>query len=177
MIRRPFSLSVWAWLLAGTPAFAQTPAPSIDYATARLERRLIAVRASGPIAIDGALDETAWAQAPVASGFLQNEPREGQPATFDTEIRVLYDERALYFGVFAHDDEPGALVVSDLKKDFNTASSDAVLIVLDTFSDQRNGFEFATNPAGAKWDAQMSNEGRESNANWDGICASHFAPV
>ncbi|MSR21482.1 MAG: hypothetical protein EXR91_11020 [Gemmatimonadetes bacterium] len=169
MTRRSFSLSVWAWLLAGTPAFAQTPPSAIDYATARLERRLIAERASGPIAIDGALDEAAWAGAPVASGFLQNEPREGWPATFDTEVSVLYDERALYFGVFAHDDEPGALVVSDLRKDFNTASSDAVLIVLDTFSDQRNGFEFATNPAGAKWDAQMSNEGRESNANWDGI--------
>ena len=60
------------------------------------------------------------------------------------------------------------IIVSDLKKDFNTAASDGFLIVLDTFSDQRNGFEFATNPAGAKWDAQMSNEGRETNANWDG---------
>jgi hypothetical protein len=168
-MRRSFLSSVSALLFAGTPVLAQTPPPPIDYATARFERRLIAQRASGALVIDGALDEATWAEAPVASGFLQNEPREGQPATFDTEVRVLYDERALYFGVFAHDDEPGALVVSDLRKDFNTASSDAVLIVLDTFSDQRNGFEFATNPAGAKWDAQMSNEGRESNANWDGI--------
>ena len=35
--------------------------------------------------------------------------------------------------------------------------------------DRRNGYQFATNPAGAKWDAQMANEGRENNANWDGI--------
>jgi hypothetical protein len=147
---------------------AQDASP-LDYATARLERRLLATRAAGPVSLDGALDEAAWRDAPVASGFLQNEPREGQPATFDTEVRVVYDDRALYFGVFAHDDEPGAVIVSDLKKDFNTGASDAFLIVVDTFSDQRNGFEFATNPAGAKWDAQMSNEGRESNANWDGI--------
>ncbi len=132
-------------------------------------RVLHATRASGAIALDGVLDEDSWRDAPVASGFIQNEPREGQPATFDTEVRVLYDDDAVYFGVFARDDDPGALVVSDLKKDFNTAAGDAFLIVVDTFADQRNGFEFATNPAGARWDAQMANEGRESNVNWDGI--------
>ncbi len=86
---------------------AQTPAPSVqtstavDYNSARLARKLLATRASGPISLDGALDEPAWRDAPVASGFLQNEPSEGQPATFDTEVRVLYDDQALYFGVFA----------------------------------------------------------------------------
>ncbi|MEQ1909827.1 MAG: DUF5916 domain-containing protein, partial [Vicinamibacterales bacterium] len=145
---------------------AQSP---IDYATARLGRTLTAVKSTEPIALDGSLDEPSWQAAPVAKGFLQNEPREGLPATFDTEVRVLYDEQALYFGVFAHDDTPGAVIVSDLKKDFNTGASDSFLVVIDTFSDERNGFEFATNPAGAKWDAQMANEGREINANWDGI--------
>ena len=82
---------------------------------------------------------------------------------------MLHDDDALYFGVFARDDEPSAIIVSDLRKDFNTAASDGFLVVIDTFSDQRNGFEFATNPAGAKWDAQMSNQGREINANWDGV--------
>ncbi|HUR33836.1 MAG TPA: DUF5916 domain-containing protein [Vicinamibacterales bacterium] len=167
-LRPAFAVMLCTALLYA-PALSAQPAASIDYASARLERRLLATRAAGPIVLDGALDEAAWAAAPVASGFLQNEPREGQPATSDTDVRVLYDDQALYFGVFAHDDEPSALVVSDLKKDFNTAASDAFLIVVDTFADQRNGFEFATNPAGAKWDAQMSNEGRESNANWDGI--------
>ena len=155
-------------LSAGRSAPAQTPT-AIDYTKARLERTITATRASGPIALDGVLDEPAWQSAPIAKDFLQNEPREGQPATFDTEVRVLYDEEALYFGVFAKDDAPADAIVSDLKKDFNTAASDAFLIVIDTFSDERNGFEFATNPAGAKWDAQMSNEGREVNANWDGI--------
>ncbi len=155
-------------LLVAGPVSAQQPRDVTGLAPP-LARSLLATRASGPVSLDGVLDEPAWADAPVARGFVQNEPLEGQPASFDTEVRVLYDDRAVYFGVFAHDDEPGFLVVSDLKKDFNTAASDAVLIVIDTFSDQRNGFEFATNPAGAKWDAQMSNEGRETNANWDGI--------
>src|SRR5262245_26045977 len=143
------------------PPDSSRPAPTT--------RTLIATRASGPISVDGSLDEPPWTVAPVATDFLQNEPNEGRPPTFATDVRVLYNDDAIYLGVFAHDDEPSGLVVSDLKKDFNTAASDAFIVVIDTFSDQRNGFEFATNPARAKWDAQMFNEGRESNASWDGI--------
>jgi hypothetical protein len=161
-------LCAWAVLGTAVPAAGQSTG-TIDYETARLERRLLATHASGEITLDGSLDEAAWHEAPVASGFLQNEPREGQPATYDTEVRVLYDAQALYIGVFARDDEPSEIIVSDLRKDFNTAASDGFLLVIDTFADERNGFEFATNPAGAKWDAQMSNEGREINVNWDGV--------
>ena len=153
---------------AGTGASASVGA-AINYETARLERRLVAVRASGTIVVDGMLDEPAWSNAPLASHFVQNDPREGEPATYDTEVRLLYDDDALYFGVFAKDDEPGRLIVNDLKKDFNTGNSDGFRIILDTFHDARNGYQFATNPAGAKWDSQMANEGRERNADWDGI--------
>jgi hypothetical protein len=150
-------------------AQAQQEQTAINYESARFDRRLEAGRATGPIALDGALDESTWATAPMAQHIIQNDPREGQPATFDTQVRILYDDDSLYFGVFAHDEEPSRLIVNDLKKDYNTDGSDGFRIILDTFHDERNGYQFATNPAGAKWDAQMSNEGREINANWDGI--------
>src|SRR5262252_8818494 len=85
---------------AGPPA---ARAAVINYDTVHLERRLEAVRATGPIALDGALDEPAWREANVANGFIQNDPQEGNPATYDTDVRVLYSEDALYIGVFAHD--------------------------------------------------------------------------
>ena len=155
---------------AGQVAPAQRPAAApIDYATAHLDRRIPAVRAAGSITIDGRLDEPAWLNAPMANSFVQNDPREGQPATYDTEVRVLYDDQAVYFGVFARDEEPGRITVTDISEDFDTNQSDGFRIVLDTFHDQRNGYQFATNPAGAKWDAQMANEGRENNVDWDGI--------
>ena len=142
---------------------------AIDYETARRERRLPAKAAGGPIALDGRLDEASWAGAPVASGFVQNDPREGEPATYDTEVKLLYDDRAIYIGVFAKDPEPGAIIVNELRKDFNTFSADGFQVVIDTFHDERNGYQFAINPSGAKWDSQMSNEGRDNNSNWDGI--------
>ena len=155
-------------IAASIPAFAQS-GDGIDYTTAHLDRKVLATRAAGPISVNGVLDEPAWANAPVAHDFIQNDPREGEPATYDTEVRVLYDDQAIYFGVFAKDTEPGAIIISDLKKDFNTGNSDGFRVIIDTFADQRNGYQFAINPAGAKWDAQMSNEGRENNANWDGV--------
>src|SRR3954447_5543670 len=114
-------------LARASAAVAQPPGVAGDRAVPA-ERRLVAARATGPIVLDGSLDEPAWSDAPTAKGFVQNEPHEGQPATFDTLVRVLYDDQALYFGVFAIDDEPSAIIVSDLKKDFNTASSDGFLV-------------------------------------------------
>ena len=164
-----FIASCAAPAAAGNGGDATTGPDKIDYTSARQDRRLLVVRATGPIVVDGRLDEATWAQAPVAKDFIQNDPREGEPATYDTEVRVLYDDTALYFGVFAKDEEPGGIIVSDLKKDFATGSSDGFRVIIDTFRDERNGYQFATNPAGAKWDAQSANEGRENNANWDGI--------
>jgi hypothetical protein len=142
---------------------------AIDYETARNERRLPARRTEEPITLDGRLDEPAWAAAPVAEGFVQNDPREGTPATYDTQVRLLYDDRALYVGVFAKDPEPAQIIVNELRKDFNTSTADGFQVVIDTFHDRRNGYQFAINPSGAKWDSQMSNEGRDQNPNWDGI--------
>ena len=160
-----------AALLFGACAMWPTSneAGQIDYRTARVERMLPAVRAAGPIRIDGALDESEWAGAPTARGFIQSDPREGEPATEDTDVRVLYDADNLYFGVFAHDREPYNILTSELTKDFNRESGDDFEIILDTFHDERNGYMFATNAHGAKWDAQTINEGREVNENWDAL--------
>jgi len=130
---------------------------------------LRATRISEKVTIDGRLDEAAWNDAPRAGGFTQREPDEGEPSSEQTEVRVLYDTENLYFAVLAKDSEPERIIVSELKKDFTVDNGDSFQIVLDTFNDQRNAYQFAINPAGAKWDAQMANEGREINASWDGV--------
>ena len=155
--------------LAAATRAAADESKGIDYQTARFERRLSAKRATGPISIDGDLGEPDWKSAPVATHFIQNEPKEGEPATYDTEVRFLYDDVNLYFGVVAHDAEPAKIIVNDITRDFNTRSGDVFGLVLDTFHDERNGFMFETNPAGAMFDAQFVNEGREFNQNWDGV--------
>ena len=69
----------------------------------------------------------------------------------------------------ANDTPPSALVVNDIRKDFGTGEQDSFELILDTFADRRNGFVFVVNPAGAKSDTQIANEGRDVNTNWDAV--------
>ena len=156
-------------ILLATLGFAPAAVAFSGDDAVRQQRTLIAVRTTSPVTIDGSLDEAAWNDASLATGFIQSEPDEQQPASEPTAVRVLYDAATLYIGVFAYDSSPSTIIVSDLQKDFNAQGGDAIEIVLDTFHDERNGYMFTTNAMGAKWDAQMVNEGREVNADWDAV--------
>lgn len=132
-------------------------------------RELTVVRVSGAIRVDGVLDDDAWSRANRASGFVQSEPREGQPATEETEVMVLYDDQYLYIGALMRDAEASRAVVNDIRKDFREDDQDDFEVIIDTFRDRRNGYVFIVNPAGGRVDRQISNEGREINSSWDGV--------
>src|SRR5215212_7980394 len=68
-----------------------------------------AVNRSGPVSIDGRLDEAAWQAAKPITEFTQLDPNEGQPASERTEARVLIDGDALYVGMRLFDREPRAI--------------------------------------------------------------------
>ena len=131
------------------------------------------------IRLDGLLDEAAWREAPIASGFRQQEPFEGEPATEVTEVRVLFDDATLYVGVLARDRSPDEVIARILQRDklmavgFEAvpafAGDDAIVIVLDPFHDHRNAVVLGTNPNGAEFDALITDEGREFNVDWRGV--------
>lgn len=126
-----------------------------------------ALRAGRAIDVDGILDEPEWQEAEAVSGFVQTEPQQGEPATEQTVVRVAYDDEYLYISAHCHDSRPDALVVNDLRQDFNPDNQDTFQVILDTFADRRNGYVFIVNPEGAKADWQIANEGREVNTSWE----------
>ena len=128
--------------------------------------RVTAVAVAGPIQVDGRLDEATW-RGPSLGGFIQAEPREGQPASEDTDVWVAYDSDNLYVAAYIHDSQDPT--VSDIRKDFADSNQDVFQVILDTFRDRRSGFVFQTNAEGARGDRQVANEGREINASWDAI--------
>ncbi len=130
---------------------------------------LTAMPTSDPIRLDGILDERIWREAPAAGGFVQAEPREGEPASEDTEVWVAFDRDNLYVAAWLHDSDPSGVVVNDIRKDFDDNSQDVFSVILDTFADHRNGYVFMTNSEGARGDRQVANEGREINTSWDAI--------
>ncbi|MBI4479803.1 MAG: carbohydrate binding family 9 domain-containing protein [Acidobacteria bacterium] len=126
-----------------------------------------AVATENPPVLDGNLDEAIWRQAPAATGFLQKDPQEGQPATENTEFRVVYTPTTLYIGVICFDGDPSGILANERRRDGNLENDDSVTIVLDTFHDHRNSYKFTTNPLGTQQDALVTDEGNNSNENWD----------
>ena len=126
--------------------------------------RSIAVAAvagvTNPPVIDGRLDDAAWGRAALMTGFTQREPQDGQPASEPTEVRVVFDDEALYVGVWAFDSRPGEIVPGERIRDYEVSASDNVILILDTYKDEQNGFVFGTTPAGIEYDGQVANEGR-----------------
>src|SRR5258705_3101437 len=159
-------LFMFALLL--TPLVAPAAAP-LQFQSPDGRRIVVAVEARAPIVVDGALDEEVWRAAEPAADFLQAEPHEGDAASEPTEVRLAFDRDALYIGVGFHDREPSALIVNDIRKDFVAGEQDSFEVILDTFADRRNGFVFVVNPAGAKSDAQIANEGRDVNTRWAAV--------
>ena len=162
------------WLLAALIAVATARTTDAGPLDGRLQggdgrRAVMAVETAAPIVVDGALDEQVWRAAEPAADFVQAEPHEGEPATETTEVRVAFDRDALYIGVVCRDGDARAAIVNDIRKDFTAGEQDSFEIILDTFADRRNGFVFIVNPAGAKSDAQIANEGREVNPSWDAV--------
>jgi len=137
-----------------------------------------AARRTGPITIDGRLDEAAWSAATPITTFRQTQPVEGAPATQRTEVRVLYDADAIYIGARMYDTLGARGVRSrvarrdqQLDLDNGQASqltSDKLTIILDPYHDHRTRALFEVNPAGVFGDA-LGAGGSNLDASWDPI--------
>lgn len=89
------------------------------------------------------------------TGFIQNTPNDGQPATQRTHVWVGHTKSALYFVFACFDDHPGEIRGHLTRREaFATAQSDdSVSVLLDPFQDRRRGVLFTVNPAGVQADA------------------------
>jgi hypothetical protein len=139
-----------------------------------------AMQLSRAPSIDGdVLGDDAWSNINPTSGFTQTRPNEGVPATQRTEVFVGFTEDTLYIGVMAYDDNPGAILVTDSRRDSALDDTDSFQVIIDGLLDRQNGYVFGTNPAGIEYDAQVINEGGQGgfggrgggaggfNLNWD----------
>jgi hypothetical protein len=127
----------------------------------------VRIEASERPAVDGRLDEAVWGRANVATGFVQQEPEVGAPATERTEVRVLYDGAALYVGFRNWVRDPATMIARLARRDVGVVS-DRVLVGLDSYDDGRTAFEFAVTAAGVQQDILVYNDTFE-DWNWDAV--------
>ncbi len=139
-----------------------------------------ALRIENTIRIDGQLDEIEWQNAGVAKEFINYNPNPGAASFQKSEVRVLYDDKAIYVGANLYDTNPDSILRQLSQRD-DIGITDWFGIVLDPYRDGLNGVGFVVTSAGVQFDTKYSALGGESNGgfsvlggdkNWDAVWQS-----
>ena len=128
-----------------------------------------AIRLDEPLRLDGQLDERVYQTIAPVTDFIQQEPSEGAPATEQTEVWVLFDGETVYVAARCWDPQPDQTVANEMRRDsYGMYGNDTFAVMLDTFYDRRNGFNFMTNALGGLFDQTITNE-RSTNLDWNTV--------
>ncbi|KZS41586.1 hypothetical protein AWE51_21520 [Aquimarina aggregata] len=129
-----------------------------------------ATKTVGKITIDGELNEAEWQNTEAVTDFFRVEPIQGGSIKNATTVRVLYDNKNLYFGVFAKDSMgKKGIRIQDLRRDFNSGENDVFGIQIDAQNTKQYAASFQTTPYGNQLDLQNFNDNntdRDWNALW-----------
>ncbi len=135
------------------------------------KKTLQATSVTENISINGKLDEPIWQTAPIANDFIMFEPDNGKPIDpkKKTEVKVLYDNQAIYIGAVMYDDEPSKMLKEITERDdFGTSEHFGVFI--NGFNDGQQDFRFFVSAAGVQMDA-LATENNE-DFSWNAIWSS-----
>ena len=125
-------------------------------------------RIDTPIAIDGLLSEAVWQTIEPVTRFTQREPNQGSPASQRTEVRLAYDDDALYVGARMFDARPDSIIRQLGRRDATGMRSDVFGIFVDPYFDRRSGYYFRVSAAGTLYDGTLYNDGWD-DSSWDGV--------
>ena len=149
-------------------------APATSQAqSAPAARQFRVTRTARPPVIDGRLTDEVWAAAQVLSEFTQVDPDEGKPATERTEIRMLYDDAALYVGARLFDREAMKISRRLATRDAD-GDADRVVVFLDPMHDRRTGAWFQVTASNVQSDAVLYND-TWSDTSWDAVWQSRVS--
>jgi len=169
------AVAVASALAFNSPLMGQASADASDAASDNgQDIDLIALRLNDGenVDLDGRLDDDAWARAVAITDFRTQEPVEGGTPSERTEIRVVYDEDAIYIGAMLYDD-PNGILAFQKRRDGYLSADDRFMWIIDTFRDGRTGYFFETTATGVMSDALVTGGstggGGQSGRAWDGI--------
>ena len=128
-------------------------------------------RLSGPVVLDGRVDEAAWASIEPFP-MTQYAPSFGAPLSEQTEVRVGHDDRYLYISGRMYDSDPSEIRSNTLYRDV-FSGDDLLAVVIDSYDDYQTAVWFVTTPAGTRNDRTVSNDavftggGMPMNSDWN----------
>jgi len=117
--------------------------------------------------IDGKLDEPIWQKGVWGEDFIQKSPKEGEEPSQKTAFKFFYNNKNIYIGIRAYDDEPKKIVKRLSRRD--NLDGDWIEVMLDSYFDHRTAFLFAVSAAGVKRDEFISADGDNWDDSWDPV--------
>ena len=171
LARATLALALLGAGLIASGAEATSLASPASQSADESETVLHATRVAEAPELDGVLDEQIWEEASPFDRFIQQVPDTGAPASERTEVRIIYTDDALYFGMRATYGDPDAIITNELRYDQARMhrQDDMMSVILDTFHDHRNGYMFMFNALGTRSDWACTDEGRHWNRFWDPV--------
>ena len=140
---------------------------SLATASDKVEFALAHIKES--ISVDGVMDEAHWQQATKVPLKYQNEPNEKGTPPVHTDAYLYEDGQYLYVGFIAKDPDPSQIRAALRDRD-TLWQDDNVALMIDTFNDERTGYEFYVNPLGAQGDMRMTDiDDWVEDPSWDAI--------
>ena len=136
---------------------------------ARVRPTAVAARRTSAITLDGRLDDPAWGVATPITSFTQQKPNEGAPASERTEVRILYDDDAIWIGARMFDSHGRAGVTSRLTRRDDDPQSDVLRVDFDAYHDHLHSVEFDVNPA--SWKGDATDYDRSWDPVWEAVSA------
>ncbi|MFQ5569228.1 MAG: DUF5916 domain-containing protein, partial [Rhodothermales bacterium] len=158
------------FIMAGVVALLYPTPTAIAQEEEAVEPSVDAVYRGGDVHLDGRVEEAVWREAQPATRFVQGEPVEGAPAEEKTEVRILFDEKALYVSAVMSDRQ-AALIGNQLVRRDEQGAYDYFELSLDPNNDRRTGYSFRVSAAGVQRDVYLYDDTREDEA-WDAVWQS-----
>lgn len=110
-------------------------------------------RVATPPRIDGALDDVAWQGEPLTLGaWVSYRPLRGDAATDRTDVRIVYDDRHIYFAFTCQSSDPSRIRTTVSRRD-TVWSDDWVGLSLDSAATGQTAYHLIVNPSGIQIDA------------------------
>jgi len=137
-----------------------------------------ATRRVGEVVVDGRLDDAAWNSATPITTFVQQDPDESALPSERTEVRILYDDDAIYLAARMYDRTgahgvKGVLTRRDQLLQSASGETDKLVLTFDTYRNKVDRTLFELNPLGVKGDAQ--NDDPTFDPVWEGAARTDSA--
>ena len=136
------------------------------------KKTLKAVLINDRIIVDGNLDEPQWQTAPIAKDFFMFAPDNGKEVEKgkETEVKILYDNEAIYIGAILYDAEPSKILKELTLRD-DQGTSDNFGVFINGFNDGQQDFRFFCTASGTQLDCLATDTNGE-DFSWDAIWLS-----